>query len=247
MKNLKLIIPIIVLFLTLNACIIDRNRYDDVNACYSVTGTIHYVNDPVYFVNCSQYASDDYVTYLWDFGDGYTSNQRNPTYTYSTAGSYQVSLTIRGDYDSDSYTDVVKVEGSTDLDILVMFDGTTIPFPNCLVTIFDTELDWENLTNQVDDIYTDSRGVALFLNLYPIEYFIDAYKDHATDPNLYYSNYLLGYATDFLTEDEVNYYNIYVELLSSAKSIDRKNVEITKIEKSSKEEHDRIINAYLNK
>ncbi len=38
---------------------------------------------------------DDAVTgYLWQFGDGNTSTQKNPTYTYNTAGNYTVKLTI---------------------------------------------------------------------------------------------------------------------------------------------------------
>ena len=33
-------------------------------------------------------------TYYWDFGDGSTSGQRNPTYTYSSAGIYYWSMTV---------------------------------------------------------------------------------------------------------------------------------------------------------
>jgi hypothetical protein len=34
------------------------------------------------------------VSYLWDFGDGYTSNQAYPVHTYSTSGIYAVCLTV---------------------------------------------------------------------------------------------------------------------------------------------------------
>jgi PKD repeat protein len=34
------------------------------------------------------------VTYLWDFGDGGTSTERNPLYTYTQQGSYTVTLNI---------------------------------------------------------------------------------------------------------------------------------------------------------
>src|SRR5436190_1604645 len=34
------------------------------------------------------------LTYAWDFGDGATSTQANPTHTYPTAGPYVVKLTI---------------------------------------------------------------------------------------------------------------------------------------------------------
>ena len=33
--------------------------------------------------------------FLWDFGDGNTSTEVNPTHTYTTAGSYTVNLTVR--------------------------------------------------------------------------------------------------------------------------------------------------------
>jgi len=34
--------------------------------------------------------------WAWDFGDGETSTERNPTHTYSLAGSYTVNLTVTG-------------------------------------------------------------------------------------------------------------------------------------------------------
>lgn len=34
------------------------------------------------------------TSYLWDFGDGQTSTQQNPSHTYSTAGNKTVSLTV---------------------------------------------------------------------------------------------------------------------------------------------------------
>ena len=35
------------------------------------------------------------VSYLWDFGDGVTSDQQNPTHTYNNPGNYVASLTVR--------------------------------------------------------------------------------------------------------------------------------------------------------
>jgi PKD repeat protein len=42
----------------------------------------------VYTNNTSQYATN----YIWDFGDGYTSNATNPTHSYNQAGTYTLSL-----------------------------------------------------------------------------------------------------------------------------------------------------------
>ncbi|SHI48826.1 PKD domain-containing protein [Aquimarina spongiae] len=36
-------------------------------------------------------------SYLWDFGDGNTSNEQNPSHTYETAGNYTVTLTVTND------------------------------------------------------------------------------------------------------------------------------------------------------
>jgi len=38
-------------------------------------------------------SSTDAVSYLWDFGDGNTSTEENPSHTYSAAGTYLVCLT----------------------------------------------------------------------------------------------------------------------------------------------------------
>jgi PKD repeat protein len=52
-------------------------------------------------VNFSSAGSSDpdgsIVAYLWDFGDGNTSNSANPSHTYASAGLYNVSLTVTDD------------------------------------------------------------------------------------------------------------------------------------------------------
>ena len=37
---------------------------------------------------------NDALTYLWDFGDGFTSTSQNPTHTYLDNGVYPVTLTV---------------------------------------------------------------------------------------------------------------------------------------------------------
>ena len=38
--------------------------------------------------------SGQQMTYQWNFGDGQTSNQQNPSHQYNSAGTYQVTLTV---------------------------------------------------------------------------------------------------------------------------------------------------------
>ena len=44
-----------------------------------------------------------YTTSLWDFGDGNTSSDTNPTHTYTTSGTFDVSLSVTGDGGTDTY------------------------------------------------------------------------------------------------------------------------------------------------
>jgi len=61
-------------------------------------------------------SSDDgsIVSYLWNFGDNTTSTSASPSHTYSTGGTYTVSLTVT---DDDSLT------GSTSKSIIVSVAG----------------------------------------------------------------------------------------------------------------------------
>lgn len=46
-------------------------------------------------------SSDKAVRYLWDFGDGTTSTEKNPMHIYEASGYYDVTLTARGQSGSD--------------------------------------------------------------------------------------------------------------------------------------------------
>ena len=49
--------------------------------------------------------ASDIVIWLWDFGDGNTSTEQNPTHTYAAEGTYTVSLTVT---DSGSLSDTTS-------------------------------------------------------------------------------------------------------------------------------------------
>jgi PKD repeat protein len=50
------------------------------------------------------------ISWLWDFGDGNTSELQTPTHTFATAGDYNVTLTVTDDENAtDTYTMTVSV------------------------------------------------------------------------------------------------------------------------------------------
>lgn len=52
------------------------------------------LGNPINFNNTSVGADSQVASWQWDFGDSNTSNLKNPTHTYSAAGTYNVSLTV---------------------------------------------------------------------------------------------------------------------------------------------------------
>lgn len=52
------------------------------------------LGNPLTFNNTSVGADSQVASWLWDFGDSNTSNLKNPTHTYTAAGTYNVSLTV---------------------------------------------------------------------------------------------------------------------------------------------------------
>ncbi|MDE3253326.1 MAG: gliding motility-associated C-terminal domain-containing protein, partial [Bacteroidota bacterium] len=51
------------------------------------------VDSPIQFVNKSVYANSGGISWVWDFGDGASSNQLSPLHSYQQPGIYQVGLT----------------------------------------------------------------------------------------------------------------------------------------------------------
>ena len=47
-------------------------------------------------------------SYLWDFGDGATSTQPDPTHSWAEAGTYDVTLTVSRGNEQDRFTERVR-------------------------------------------------------------------------------------------------------------------------------------------
>lgn len=62
------------------------------------------LGDAPLLVNFTSLATGTIDTWAWTFGDGGSSNAVNPSHTYTTAGSYNVSLTFTGPGGTDGET-----------------------------------------------------------------------------------------------------------------------------------------------
>lgn len=73
---------------------VEKKNEDGLYARFSIDK----LHNRVKFINQS---SSNSVSYLWDFGDGTTSEERDPMHVYESAGFYDVKLTVKGEYDED--------------------------------------------------------------------------------------------------------------------------------------------------
>ncbi len=71
---------------------------------------------------------DNVTSYLWDFGDGGTSTQKAPTYTYFNQGTYTVTLTITT---STGCTEVFSVPAAIKVGTIQPVDFSFLPNPVC--------------------------------------------------------------------------------------------------------------------
>ncbi|MBP5687900.1 MAG: PKD domain-containing protein [Muribaculaceae bacterium] len=101
MKIFKNLALMTLLVLTMASCVEKEPAYGnfggkDVDFTYNVDGDEYtldfYVVSTIKFNNTSEKSGN--VT--WDFGDGTTSTDQNPTHKYAQAGLYQVTLTVDG-------------------------------------------------------------------------------------------------------------------------------------------------------
>lgn len=106
-----------------NVCLTVTAECGDATICDSVTVTCI---DPVSGFEAVDNGADVAFTdtstsysgvnsWLWDFGDGNTSTQQNPTHTYIDGGEYTVCLTVTDSCSTDSTCQTVEAVGTAGL------------------------------------------------------------------------------------------------------------------------------------
>ncbi|MFN3316684.1 MAG: PKD domain-containing protein, partial [Raineya sp.] len=92
------------------------------------------LGNPTIFNNTSVGADSQVASWLWDFGDSNTSNLKNPTHTYTSAGTYNVTLTVNNlNSCNNSITKQVVVSAGVQADfqeVTTACVGQSIQFQN---------------------------------------------------------------------------------------------------------------------
>ncbi len=181
-------------------------------AAFTADKTSALTDEVIQFTN----TSTDGDSYLWNFGDGETSIDLSPTHSFSTPGSFTVELTAfsKNGNKTSTATLSITVTQETLLKLTAYINGTTTPVDSCTMTLYTSDNDWQNLTNDVGSGNTASNGEIIFTNVQPITYYIDAYKETSTG---YWSNDGLGYVVQ-VEEHKINSYITYVEFTSNKNS-----------------------------
>ena len=93
----------------------------------------------VWFTNLSSGA----VSYSWDFGDGNSSTDQNPSNTYTNAGAYSVGLIAIGPGGSDSLTRgsyiLVNLPPPLVLSAILSGDSFVLSFPSVAGKTYDIQ------------------------------------------------------------------------------------------------------------
>ncbi|MGB1205621.1 MAG: PKD domain-containing protein [Chitinophagales bacterium] len=103
---------------------------------FEVTECFAYWNyeDTDLMVAFENLSSEDAIAFVWNFGDGNTSSEENPTHTYAASGDYEVCLIIETasgcTSDEDCFT--ISIEGVINTDCIAFWinnnDGLTVSF-----------------------------------------------------------------------------------------------------------------------
>ncbi|MDN4163979.1 FG-GAP-like repeat-containing protein [Cytophagales bacterium LB-30] len=139
---------------------------NDLQAAFTPSGTC--VGTTTSFSNTTEVIEGQNISYAWEFGDGATSDEANPSHDYAAAGSYQVELTV-------TYTDA----GCSDTEIqTVVINEGIVP---------EIALDGEIFTSEFIEICPDDNRLISIVNVddyTSISWVINNSNQPATTPTL---------------------------------------------------------------
>ncbi|TRX59986.1 PKD domain-containing protein [Fulvivirga sp. M361] len=154
-------------------------------ACFELANSEFKVDDELTFTNCSQNASK----FVWDFGDGNSSTQRDPSHIFSQQGDYEVILLAGEDKNNDgvlnqldnpdSISKIIKIDPNrTSIDLTIKdANSWTIENPELLLVVgADAKLytSQSSIDSKTPDFVakSDENGKAVFYDLENGNYYL---------------------------------------------------------------------------
>ena len=150
---------------------------ESIPEAYFYTNTLEPgVGQEVFFTNDSHNAVD----FEWDFGDGYFSNDENPSHIYTGTGKFDVTLTAvskKGLEDKAILTLEVMIPTLLEIEVQEYFDGYIVP--NASVFLYSSITDWDaHNDNNIAEGFTDANGFVVFSGLDPFVYYVDVWEEN---------------------------------------------------------------------
>jgi uncharacterized protein (TIGR02145 family) len=129
-KNLLLAITVI---LTTTTCTFEwDNPYDELGNNLGTAPTAAFTANKTEItegqsITFTDQSTNDPTSWAWDFGDGASSTQQNPSHTYNAQGTYTVKLTVTNAYgnDTETKTNYIIVNKDIEYGSVTDYDGNT--------------------------------------------------------------------------------------------------------------------------
>ncbi|MDB5011992.1 MAG: domain containing protein [Daejeonella sp.] len=104
----------------------DFDVYNPPKANFLVSNTAC-LNEPVTFTDSSDGNGRDLKSWFWDFGDGKTSTEQNPSHIYKTIGNFVIKLAIHNESNCDAsvFSDTISV-------VTIPVAKFLVPGPYCI-------------------------------------------------------------------------------------------------------------------
>ena len=144
---------------------------------FTTDSSTYEMNETVTFTNLSTNSE----TYLWEFGDGETSTEMNPTHLYETYGDMTVKLTCysKKEKKTSNYSKLITIFHPTELKLVVK-DYLDTPQENLSISIYISSFDYNSQTNAIATVSTDSNGEVIFPYIEPIGYYFGTETGYLT-------------------------------------------------------------------
>src|SRR6056297_1407659 len=176
--------------LSKNDCAFTTNESAPVKANFKIatdipgeTGPLSFETDMVFIGEQVEFHNETVngINYLWEFGDGYSSDLDSPLHYYEDPGTYTVTLKAFGQ--SDEMELVTKTfhvaEGiNSSLRITVLEYYDEYPFEVASVLLYGPLNDWENQIDPSYEVFTTPLGECVFEGLNYQQYYVDVWEQN---------------------------------------------------------------------